>query len=97
MQVRMATTGEIMVNVILGYEHKEMRIKLLNGLLQQFPGITTLLYTVNTKLNDSLYDLEPVTYHGKGYIIEKLEDFSFKISPKSFFKPTRNKQKNCTV
>ena len=53
--------------------------------LQQFPGITSLLYTVNTKRNDSLHDLEPVVYHGKGYVIEKLEDFQFKIGPKSFF------------
>jgi len=60
-------------------------------IMQQFPDITTLLYTINTKLNDSIYDLEPVVYHGKGYIVEKLEDFSFKISPKSFFQ-TNTKQ-----
>ena len=47
--------------------------------------ITTLLYTINTKKNDSLHDLEPVSYFGKGYVIEKLEDFQFKIGPKSFF------------
>ena len=54
-------------------------------MLQLFPAITTLLYTINTKRNDSLHDLEPVIYYGKGYVIEKLEDFSFKIGPKSFF------------
>ena len=58
---------------------------------KQFPSITTLLYTINTKWNDSMYDLEPVTYHGKGYVIEKLEDFQFKIGPKSFFQ-TNTKQ-----
>jgi 23S rRNA (uracil1939-C5)-methyltransferase len=44
-----------------------------------------LLYTINTKWNDTIYDLHPVVYHGKGFVIEKLESFSFKIGPKSFF------------
>jgi 23S rRNA (uracil1939-C5)-methyltransferase len=59
--------------------------------MKQFPSITTLFYTVNTKWNDSMFDLEPVVYHGKGYAIEKLEEFQFKIGPKSFFQ-TNSKQ-----
>ncbi|MGZ8522850.1 MAG: 23S rRNA (uracil(1939)-C(5))-methyltransferase RlmD, partial [Chitinophagaceae bacterium] len=43
------------------------------------------------KWNDSLFELEPITYHGKGFAIEKLEDFRFKIGPKSFFQ-TNTKQ-----
>jgi len=85
MQVRLCTTGELMVNIMLGEEDESKRIALLDHILQLFPAITTLLYTINTKWNDSLYDLEPVVYHGKGYVIEKLEDFQFKIGPKSFF------------
>lgn len=91
MFVRNTTTGELMINVVLGYEDEEHRKKLLDGLLQQFPQITTLLYTINTKKNDSLFDLDPQVYFGKGYIIEKLEDYSFMISPKSFFQ-TNTKQ-----
>ncbi len=85
MFVRNTTQGEWMVNLILGYEDKEKREALLNLLLQQFPQITTLLYTINTKRNDSMQDLVPQVYFGNGYITEKLEDFQFKISPKSFF------------
>jgi len=85
MFVRNTTQGEWMVNLILGYEDKEKREALLNLLLQQFPQITTLLYTINTKRNDSMQDLLPQVYFGNGYITEKLEDFQFKISPKSFF------------
>jgi 23S rRNA (uracil1939-C5)-methyltransferase len=85
MQIRLATTGELMVNIIFGYEDEANRKVLLDYVLQQFPQITTLLYTINTKWNDSMYDLKPQVYYGKGYIIEKLEDFQFKISPKSFF------------
>ena len=91
MQVRLCTTGELMVNIVFGEENKSNRKALLDHLLQQFPAITTLLYTINTKKNDSLFDLEPVVYHGKGYAIEKLEDFQFKIGPKSFFQ-TNTKQ-----
>jgi 23S rRNA (uracil1939-C5)-methyltransferase len=50
-----------------------------------FPEITTLLYTINLKWNDSIFDLEPLTWKGKGYVVEALEDFRFKIGPKSFF------------
>lgn len=83
--VRVLTTGEVMVNVVFGKEDKTARKALLDHLLQQVPAITTLLYTINQKWNDSLHDQQPVTYFGKGYAIEQLEDFRFKISPKSFF------------
>jgi 23S rRNA (uracil1939-C5)-methyltransferase len=85
MFVRNTTTGELMVNILFGYEDEENRKELLNRLLQQFPEITTLLYTINTKKNDSLMGLEPQVFFGKGYIEEKLEDFRFMVSPKSFF------------
>lgn len=85
MQVRLCTTGEWMVNIIVGEDDGKKIKPLLDHLLKQFPSITTLLYTVNTKRNDSLFDLEPVIYYGKGYVVEKLEDYSFKIGPKSFF------------
>lgn len=92
--IRMATTGELMVNIVLGYEHEELRTRLLDSIMQQFPAITTLLYTINTKFNDSYFDLEPQVHTGKGYILERLEDFTFKISPKSFFQTnTRQAEK----
>lgn len=89
--VRSSTTGELMVNMVIAYEEKAHRIALLDQLLKNFPEITTLLYTINSKRNDSLHDQEPIVYHGKGYIIEKLEELEFKISPKSFFQ-TNTKQ-----
>jgi 23S rRNA (uracil1939-C5)-methyltransferase len=91
MFVRNTTKGEWMINLILGYEDETKRKALLDFLLKQFPQITTLLYTINTKRNDSMQDLEPQVYYGNGYITEKLEKFEFKISPKSFFQ-TNSKQ-----
>ena len=49
------------------------------------PSITTLLYTINPKWNDTIYDLTPQVYFGKGFVIEKLQNLQFIISPKSFF------------
>ncbi len=83
--VRIAETGEIMVNIVVGYEDEKVLLPMLAFIQNKFPEITTLLYTVNTKKNDSLFDLQPQVFSGKGYIIERLEDFKFKISPKSFF------------
>ncbi len=83
--IRVCATGEVMVNVCFGYEDAAERKKLFDHLLKTVPAITTLLYTINPKKNDTIYDLEPIAYHGKGYIVEQLEDFRFKIGPKSFF------------
>ena len=89
--IRYCTTSELMVNIIFNNEDEENRKLLLDDLLLKVPSISTLLYTINPKFNDTIYDLTPVTYFGKGYAIEKLENFSFKISPKSFFQ-TNTKQ-----
>ncbi|HWK06287.1 MAG TPA: 23S rRNA (uracil(1939)-C(5))-methyltransferase RlmD [Puia sp.] len=85
MQVRICATGEIMVNIVLGYEDAAAWSALQERLLQKFPQLTTLLYTINVKWNDSISDLDPQVVYGKGYVIEKLEDFQFKVGPKSFF------------
>ena len=85
LQIRLCRTGEIMVNIVFGYRDEPLQDALLMHLQNHFPAITTLLYTINPKWNDSLNDLQPVVYSGKGYVIEKLEKFLFKIGPKSFF------------
>jgi 23S rRNA (uracil1939-C5)-methyltransferase len=91
MQVRLCTTGQLMVNIVVGMDKPEWLKPLLAHVLEMEPSITTLLYTINLKHNDSLNDLEPQVYFGAGYVIEKLEDFCFKIGPKSFFQ-TNTKQ-----
>ena len=74
-----------MVNLCLGEEREEERVALLDHLLKQVPEITTLLYTINPKRNDTIYDLIPQVYHGAGFIEEQLGHLRFIISPKSFF------------
>lgn len=83
--IRVSRTGETLVNLVIQKEDKKEREAILDYLLEKVEGITSLHYTINPKVNDSLHDLEVQLYHGKGYIEETLEDFKFIISPKSFF------------
>jgi 23S rRNA (uracil1939-C5)-methyltransferase len=83
--IRVATTGEVLVNLVLHYEDAPEREAMLQHILDNVPGITSLNYTINPKMNDTIYDLDVVCWYGKDHIEEKLEDFRFKISPKSFF------------
>ena len=89
--VRFCTTGELMVNLCINYEDEKNTKIVLDALLAKVPEISTLLYTINPKWNDTIYDLTPQVYFGKGYVTEKLENFQFIISPKSFFQ-TNTKQ-----
>ena len=89
--IRYCNTGQLMVNICLNYEVEKDQQLLFNHLLKEVPSITTLVYTINPKWNDSIYDLTPQVYFGKGYVIEKLEEYQFIISPKSFFQ-TNTKQ-----
>jgi 23S rRNA (uracil1939-C5)-methyltransferase len=96
--IRLCSSGELMVNICLNHDEETDRKKLFDHLLEEVPQITTLLYTINPKWNDSIYDLTPQVYFGKGFVTEKLEDFVFKISPKSFFQTnTKQAEKLYTV
>lgn len=96
-QLRVCESGEVMVNVIVGENDQEKIDAMMTHLEKNIEGVSTWLYTVNTKWNDSLFDLHPVTWSGKGYAIEHLftgngdEHYQFKIGPTSFFQ-TNTKQ-----
>jgi 23S rRNA (uracil1939-C5)-methyltransferase len=83
--IRVATTGQILVNLVIHHEDKEAREALLQHILDNVPGITSLHYTINSKVNDTIHDQDVICWYGEDHIEEKLENFRFKISPKSFF------------
>ena len=83
--LRITRTGEILINLVMHHEDEKERVALLEHIKENVPGITSLNYTINPKMNDTIYDLDVICYYGKEYIEEALEDFRFKISPKSFF------------
>jgi 23S rRNA (uracil1939-C5)-methyltransferase len=91
LMVRLCSTGDLMVNLVFGDENEKVRIALLDAIKLQFPQITSLFYTINRKMNDSLQDQTPILYHGNPFAIEQLGNLKFKVSPKSFFQ-TNTKQ-----
>ncbi len=85
MVIRTASTGEVMVIVVFNENDKERINALMSHLKEQFPEITSLIYMVNDKWNDSLGDREPICFSGKDHIIEEMEGLQFKVGPKSFY------------
>ena len=83
--VRTSSTGELMVIVVFFHEDIEKREALLNHLMKEFPEITSLMYVINSKCNDTITDQEIISYHGKDHFIEKMEELQFKVGPKSFY------------
>lgn len=83
--IRTSTTGDLMV-IVQFFQADEPAIHgLLDFLKDKFPQITSLLYIINGKANETYYDLPVHTFHGEGYIHEQMEDLRFRIGPKSFY------------
>ncbi|MCK3682934.1 23S rRNA (uracil(1939)-C(5))-methyltransferase RlmD [Maribellus sp. YY47] len=85
MIVRTASTGELMIILTFYFEDREKREKLLNTLSEKFPEITSLLYVINPKGNDTITDQEIEVFAGREYILEEMEGLQFKIGAKSFY------------
>lgn len=83
--IRTTTIGELMVIVNFFSEDIEKREDLLNFLYTKFPQITSLLYVINQKGNDTITDQEVIIFKGRDYIIEEMEGLRFIIGPKSFY------------
>ncbi len=83
--VRTASTGEVMVIISFFYDDEEKRVALLDFIKERFPQITSLMYFINDKKNDSIFDLTPHHYAGNDFIYEELGHVKFKVGPKSFF------------
>lgn len=83
--IRTASTGDLMVLFSFYKEDKEVREKMLDALKTAFPQITSLMYVINPKANDTIGDLDVLTYAGEDHIMEQMEDIRFKVGPKSFY------------
>ncbi len=91
MVFRTSSIGEVMLILVFYHENREMREDLLNHLRNKFPQITSLLYVINGKCNDTITDQEVHLFWGKDHIFEEMEGLRFKIGPKSFYQ-TNSKQ-----
>ncbi len=85
MMVRTTSTGELMLVMVFFREDKTAREQLLTFIANEFPQITSLLYVINSKANDTITDQEVHIWRGNDSIFEEMEGLRFKIGPKSFY------------
>lgn len=85
LMIRIASTGEVMVVVVVGSNDVSTTEAMLSAIQAEFPEITSLHYVINLKVNDSIGDQDVVCYAGKPYIEEEMEGLKFRVGPKSFY------------
>lgn len=85
LMLRIASTGQIMVCLTFGEDSKDAITDILTAVRDRFPEITSLLYVVNKKLNDSIADQQVISFSGPEYIEEEMEGLKFRINAKSFY------------
>ncbi len=88
--IRTSSTGEVMVILVFFYEESRLRESLLKYLTKSFPHITSLMYVINPKVNDTIADLDVKLFSGRDYILEGMEDMKFRVGPKSFYQTNSN-------
>lgn len=88
--IRNSSTGEWMVIVVFHVIEVALRNNLLEHIKDKFPFINSLQYIINTKKNDTIFDLPVELFSGRDYILEKMENLTFRISAKSFYQTNSN-------
>ena len=83
--IRNSLEGKVMVIVVFFHDDGEKRNGLLDFLASEFPEITSLMYVINSKRNDSLNDQDPILYKGENHLVEEMDGLTFRIGPKSFY------------
>ncbi|MGH2623677.1 MAG: 23S rRNA (uracil(1939)-C(5))-methyltransferase RlmD, partial [Sphingobacterium sp.] len=89
--IRTSSTGENMVIVVFAYPEENQVELLMNFIHSEFPDLTSLLYIINQKLNDTIFDQDIHVFAGRDFIYEEMEGLKFKVGPKSFYQ-TNSKQ-----
>lgn len=85
MFVRTSSTGELMVIIVFYECEKDKQAALLDAVAAEFPEITSLMYIINQKPNDTITDQVVEVWKGNDHIFEEMEGLKFKIGPKSFY------------
>lgn len=86
--IRTSTTGEVMLLLqakVVDDSQMEQLNKVLQYIADTFDEVTSLLYVINNKCNDTFGDLPVHTYKGTDVIYEEMEGLRFKVGPKSFY------------
>lgn len=85
LMIRIASTGDVMTVIQFGQDRPDEIKPLLAALGDAFPEITSNMFVVNTKVNDTIGDLDIELFAGKPYIEEEMDGLRFRIGPKSFY------------
>lgn len=85
LMLRIASTGEVMAVMVFGSDEADKINELMTAVKENFPEITSLLYVINLKVNDTIGDQEVITFSGRDYIEEEMEGLKFRVGPKSFY------------
>src|SRR5690606_35876413 len=83
--IRTSSTGEVMVVVVFAYPEEGQVELMMNFIAEKFPEIASLLYIINQKRNDTIFDQDIHTFKGRDFIYEEMEGLKFKVGPKSFY------------
>ncbi|MFY0605127.1 MAG: 23S rRNA (uracil(1939)-C(5))-methyltransferase RlmD [Cyclobacteriaceae bacterium] len=83
--IRSSTTGDLMVIVQFFHNDEKAISGLMNHLKDNFSQISSLMYIINEKKNETFYDLPVHTFAGEPFIHEEMEGLKFRIGPKSFY------------
>lgn len=83
--IRTSSTGELMVILVFAYVDPDTLDQCMAYLKESFPAITSLLYVINQKKNDTIFDQDIQVYAGRDYIFEEMEGLRFKVGAKSFY------------
>jgi 23S rRNA (uracil1939-C5)-methyltransferase len=89
--IRTSSTGEVMVIMQVAYDEPSSLSLVLDELGVRFPEITSLMYVINSKRNDTFHDLDINTWKGNAYITESMPKpdgsgtLQFRVGPKSFY------------
>ncbi len=83
--IRTASTGETMVIVVFAYPEEGQVELMMNFIADKFPDICSLLYIINQKRNDTIFDQDIHIFKGRDFIYEEMEGLKFKVGPKSFY------------
>ena len=93
LMIRTSSTNDLMV-LVQFYENDKKNINLLmEHIKTSFPEITSLLYIINQKANNTMYDQEVICYNGEDHIMEEMDGLHFMIGVKSFFQTNSEQAK----
>ena len=78
-------TGQIMCILVVNGKSIPKESQLKDELVERFPRIKTIVKNINMKNTNVILGQENINIYGNGYIEDKLGEYTFKISPLSFY------------